>query len=387
MISAIAVAGITVGTFALIVVLSVFNGFEGLVTSLFNTFNPELIITPKLGKTFQFDEENKVKLLSINDIGHLTEIVEGNALLKFRDKQYIATIKGVGNNYENIGRLDSMIIDGSYQLSDAGTSKAIVGSGIAYYLDLRPDDPVNLLQIYVPSRGEFNILDTEGMFNVESIPVSGVFSVQQEFDSKYVIVPISFARVLFDYTDEVTAIEIALHKNSNSEKVKSQITKLIGNQFNIQNRFEQQKLLYSVMRTEKWAIFFILTFILILASFNVIGTISILIMEKKDDIGTLSHLGSTQTLVKKIFLFEGIMISMGGVIIGLLLGTIVCLVQQEFGIINLGGDGSFVIDAYPVKIKFQDIVLVFITVLTIGFITVWYPVHRISNNFFGIKRF
>lgn len=386
-ISAIAVAGITVGSFALIVVLSVFNGFEGLVTSLFNTFNPEIRITAREGKTFHFSEFKKNELKANKEIAFISETIEENALLKFKDKQYIATIKGVGNDFLNLSRLDTLIIDGSYRLSEEGKSFAIIGSGVAYYLDLRPDDPIDLLQIYVPGKVEPNPMSLEGLFHVESIPVSGVFSVQQEFDSKYVIVPINFARSLLEYSDEVTAIEIGLSKNTQIEMVKAKISKIFGPEFNVQDRFEQQKLLYSIMRTEKWAIFLILTFILILASFNVIGSISILILDKKDDIGTLSHLGSSHSLIKNIFLTEGIMISLGGAIIGLITGTIVCLIQQEFGLIKLAGNGSFVIDAYPVKIKFQDIFLVFISVITIGFFTVWYPVHRISNNFFKTKRF
>lgn len=386
-ISAVSVAGVTVGAFGLIVVLSVFNGFEGLVTSLFNTFNPEIRITVKEGKTFHFTDELREQLMQVKGVSHLTETVEENALLKYRDKQYIATIKGVDKEFEKNSRLDTMIIDGAYRLTDGETLFAIAGSGVAYYLDLRADDPQELLQVFVPQRGSKDQLSIEGQFNVETIRVSGVFSVQQEFDSKYVIVPVSFARSLLNYTDEVTAIEIGLEKNVKPADIKPAISGILGNEYQIKDRFEQQELLYSIMKTEKWAIFLILTFILILASFNVIGSISILILDKRDDIGTLSHLGSTQSLIKRIFLTEGILISTGGAVIGLITGTLVCWIQQEYGIIKLGGTGSFVIDAYPVIIEFSDVLAVFMTVLLIGFVTVWYPVHRISSGFLKINRF
>jgi len=223
-------------------------------------------------------------------------------------------------------------------------------------------------------------------FNSKTIFPSAIFSIQQDFDTKYAVVPIAFARELLDYTDEVTAVELGIEPDFEVEKIKVAVKKILGEGFVVKNRFEQQQLLYKIMHSEKWAIFLILTFILIIATFNVISSLTMLILDKKKDIAVLHSMGANNRLIKRIFLFEGTMISIGGALLGLLLGGLISLVQQEFGIISLGGGGgTFVVDAYPVQIKLSDFALVFTTVIFLGFIAAWYPVKQISAKYLQQK--
>ncbi len=385
-ISGISVVGITIGTMALIVVLSVFNGFESLVESLFNTFNPDILITPKEGKTFHSNEfpENSIK--NIPGVIYYTQVVEENALIKQNAKQHIIRIKGVSEDFRQMSRLDSMMVDGEFELKYEDKNYAVLGAGVAYFLGFNLTDFSDPLTIYVPRRTSGSGINFANAFNQKLIHASGVFSVQQDFDVKYVIVPIDFARDLLEYDDEVTAIELGLDKDSDVRKIQAEIQKLLGDDYSIKNQFQQQELLYKIMRSEKWAIFLILSFILIIATFNVIGSLSMLILDKKKDIAVLHALGANKKLVKRIFLTEGLMISLFGAVFGLTFGALICWLQQEFGLISLGsGDGSFIIDSYPVKMKVLDFVYVFITVFVIGFGAAWLPVKQISKKYLEQK--
>jgi len=380
-ISGISVVGVTVGTMALVIVLSVFNGFESLIVSLFNSFNPALSISVKEGKTFHFDEFPADSIKNIPGVFVMTRVIEENALLKYRNKQYIATIKGVSPEFEVMSGLDTMLIDGTFQLKSENQSHIILGAGVAYYLHASIADPLNPVTVFVPRR-EGNIgTSMEKAFNSRNIFPSAIFSIQQDFDIKYAVVPIDFARELLEYDDEVTAVELGLSAGADQNKIQREIKRILGEKYDIKNRFEQQVLLYKIMKSEKWAIFFILTFILIIATFNVIGSLTMLILEKKKDIAILHSMGASKQLIKRIFLFEGIMISIGGALTGLILGGIISWLQQQFGFISLGsGTGTFVIDAYPVQIKLTDFIMVFVTVVSIGLIAAWYPVNQLSKK-------
>lgn len=371
---------------ALIIVLSVFNGFEGLITSLFNAFNPDFTITVAKGKTFHFDEFPEDDIKKIPGVFALTQVVEENALLKYRDKQYIATIKGVSSGFEQMSGIDTMLIDGKFALKESGMPRMIMGAGVAYYLGASLLDLLNPVTVYVPQR-EGNISSNpDQAFNSKNIFPSSVFSIQQEFDSKYVIVPVEFVRELLNYSDEVTSVEVGLEKGYSAEEVETSIRKVLGPDFRVKNRFEQEELLYKIMRSEKWAIFFILTFILIIATFNVISSLTMLILDKKKDIAVLHSMGASNRLIRHIFLIEGVLISVGGALAGLITGGIISWIQQNYGIISLGGgSGSFVVDAYPVKIILSDFLLVFATVVVIGFAAAWYPVRRISDQYLSQK--
>jgi lipoprotein-releasing system permease protein len=383
-ISAISLVGVTVGTMALIIVLSVFNGFEGLITSLFNSFNPDLSITAEKGKTFDYATFPHEKVQNLPDVLVLTQVVEENALLKYRDKQYIATIKGVSDEFEEMSGLDTMLIAGKFLLHDNGQPRLVLGAGVSYFLGASLNDLLNPVIVYVPRReGRFGA-SIEQAFNSKGIFPSAIFSIQQDFDVKYAVMPIATARALLDYTTEVTSVEVGLVKGKeyNVKKVKEEIRNILGSGYVVKDRFEQQALLYRVMQSEKWAIFLILTFILIIATFNVISSLTMLILDKKKDVAVLHSMGASNRLIRRIFLLEGIMISIGGALLGLFLGGLISWLQQTFGLISLGGGtGTFVVDSYPVAIKATDFLLVFATVIILGLVAAWYPVRHISSKY------
>jgi ABC-type lipoprotein release transport system permease subunit len=367
-------------TTALIIVLSVFSGFERLVISLFNAFNPDVAITLKEGKTFDSTMLSEDKLRKIPGVMYLTEVIEENALVKYKDKQYIATIKGVSEDYAKMCGLDTMMTEGKFLLQDGDRDFAVLGYGVAYYLGANLEDYVNPISIYVPRRNASFSGGFSNAFNNEVIFPSGFFSVQQDFDIKYVILPLRFVKKLLEYDKQITGLEIGIAKGADVERIQRQISQLTGNKFYVKNRYQQQALLYKIMKSEKWAIFLILTFILIIATFNVIGSLSMLILDKKRDIAVLQCLGASQTKVKRIFMAEGLLVSFIGAAGGLILGGITCLLQQMYGFVKLGSPNStFVVSAYPVHMQVQDFIFVFITVLLIGSLATWYPVFNIRK--------
>ena len=385
-ISGISVMGITVGTMALIVVLSVFNGFESLISSLFNSFNPDLEITVDKGKTFSLEQVNATGIKNIPGILYLVEVVEENALLKNGSRQFIARMKGVSEDFELMTEVDSAIIDGEYRLQQGQRACAVFGAGVSYHLGVIPDDFADPIEIYVPSRTADFKPGLEQPFNQANVIPKGVFSIQQDFDLSIVLVPLWFARNLLEYTNEITALEIGLAKDADVDAVKSSIKEIVGEGFSVKDRFEQEEMLYKIMNSEKWVVFLIMAFILMIATFNVIGSLSMLIIDKQKDIAVLHSLGADYKLIRRIFLLEGLLISFSGAFIGLILGGLISWVQQEFGIIRLGqGDGSFIIDAYPVLVRGIDFLYVFLTVFVIGFAAAWFPVRRISGKYFEQK--
>lgn len=379
-ISGISIAGVLICTAALIIVLSVFGGFERLVISLFNAFNPDVAITVNEGKTFASTMIPEDQLRKIPGVKYLAEVIEENALVKYKDKQYIATIKGVSEDYAKMCGLDTMMSEGKFVLQDGDRNFAVMGYGVAYYLGANLDDYVNPISIYVPRRTASFSGGFSDAFNNEVIFPSGFFSVQQDFDIKYVILPLRFVKKLLEYDKQITGVEIGIVKGADVDQIQSQISRLVGNKFLVKNRYQQQELLYKIMKSEKWAIFLILTFILIIATFNVIGSLSMLILDKKRDIAVLQCLGASQTKVKRIFLAEGLLVSFIGAAGGLILGGITCFLQQKFGFVKLGSANStFVVSAYPVHMQVQDFIFVFFTVLLIGAIATWYPVFNIRK--------
>ncbi len=384
-ISMITMVGLGIGTAALIVVLSVFNGFEEVIKSNYNTFNPDFLIKSSSGKTISFDAFPREKLLELEGVKDLVKVVEEDVLFKYRDKQFIAKIKGVSENYTKVSPLDTMMVDGYFVLQEGTSNFAIVGAGVAYYLDINPRAITRFLSVYVPKRGNASSFNFQTAFNNESIHPSGVFSVQSEFDEKYVLVPLRFAKKLLDYEDEITALEIFAETNSDIRAVEKDLRQLLGDAYIIKNRFQQNEALFKVMRSEKTAIFLILVFILILSSFNMIGSISILIVEKLKDIAVLKSMGADRVLVRRIFFIEGFLISFIGSLGGLFFGFMVLWLQQEFGLLQLGGgEGGFIIDAYPVAMRAIDFVYVFVTVLLIGSLASIYPVRMLTRKYESI---
>ena len=383
-ISMISLAGVTIGTMALIIVLSVFNGFDDLIKSLYNSFDPDLKITLAEGKSFVPGDTLLRHLSTDKDIAFYSRVIEENALIKYGKKQYVATIKGVDHNFKKINGLDTMIIDGDYRLEDNHESYAIVGQGVAYYLQIILKG-ITPMVIYVPKKSASMSLNAAEAFNPRYIFASGIFAIEAENDAKYIIVPLRFAQELLDDTLSVNAIEMKLAAGKNDEKIQQKIQQMVGPKYKVANRYQQKEVFYRIMKYEKWAIFMILSFILMVASFNIVGSLSMLIIEKKKDIATLSSLGADRKLIQRIFLHEGTMISFFGACIGLVLGLLVCWLQMKFGLVKLQGSGSFIINAYPVSVKLTDLILVFITVMGMGYLAALYPVHFIIKRYLGNK--
>jgi lipoprotein-releasing system permease protein len=379
-ISGISAGGVAVGTMALVCVLSVFNGFESLITDMFSAFDPDLKITLTHGKTFQDNSKEFNELRKLKSVAYFTEVVEENALLRFKEKQMPATIKGVSDEFERMTMIDSIMYDGSFILYDGAFQRSVPGLGVASTLSLgsRFIDP---LYIYAPKRSsKVNLLRPENSFNQMATFVSGIFTVKQAvYDEHYVLVSLNFARDLFEYDkNTVSSIELKLKDGINKDDAQKQIKTLLGTNYQVKNRYEQQESFFKIMKIEKWITYLILCFILLIASFNIIGSLSMLIIDKKADIQTLRNIGADNQLIKRIFLFEGWMISAVGAFIGIGLGGLICLLQEHFGILKLGN--GYVVDAYPVVTNLLDIFLVFITVLTMGFLAAYYPVRYIRTK-------
>jgi lipoprotein-releasing system permease protein len=362
---------------SLIIVLSVFNGFESLVISLYNSFDPDIKITPLSGKSFQEREIKSIDFHSVPGISHVTKVLEENALLKYKDKQYIATIKGVSPEFFKMTRLDTMLVEGSLMPEKNETQFAVAGQGVAYFLGLIINDRFNPLSVYVPRKGNRNSMLPEDAFNNLFLNVNGVFSIQQDFDAKYVIVPISYVEKLLESKGSLSALEIGLQKNADMNLMAEVLKEKLGPGFKVSTKYQQHELLYKIMQSEKWAVFLILSFILLIATFNVISSITMLIIDKQKDATILWSMGAGINQIRRIFMLEGLMITLSGAIGGLVLGFLVCLAQMKFGFVKLGGSGSFVIDAYPVKMEGLDFVYVFITVLVIGIFAAWFPAKKI----------
>lgn len=380
-ISSISVAGVMVGTMALIIILSVFNGLEDMVKSIFGTFDPDLEIRITEGKVFNPDQKKIASLGEIKGIEAWSVILEENALLRYDDRQYIATVRGVEDDYSKVTDLDSAMWDGEFVLrAENGREHAVVGMGIANTLGIGLNflDPIN---IYVPRRtGKVRNIDLTNAFVREWIFPSGIYSVEQDFDSRYIFIPITVMRRLLEYDSEISAIEIKFDGSSSIEEIQAEVEALFGPDFTVKNQYQQQEIFYKVMRSERLAIFLILSFILLIASFNVIGSLTMLIIEKERDIEILRSLGANNSLIKKIFIFEGWLISIFGALSGLLLGGFVCWLQMHYGLLKLEGD-TLIIDTYPVIMKLPDFFLVLGTVLLIGFGAAWYPVRYMSKRY------
>lgn len=380
-ISGISVLGVATGTMALVIVLSVFNGFDEVVKSLFSTFDPDIKISAVEGKTFVPGEDQTDALMALPGVQALSEVIEENVLLLYGEKQHIATIKGVDDAFDAVSGLDSMVYDGSMKLKDRNRPYAVVGQGVAYSLRIGLNFVDPLFVYTIDRKSQINMSQPEESIRREFIYPSGIFAIEQDYDSRYIITPIEFVRELLDYDREVSFLELKLDPAFPAESVQRDIESIMGEGFKVQNRQQQNELFYRVMKSEKWAIFLILTFILIIASFNIIGSLSMLIIEKKKDIVTLRNLGANNRLIQRIFLVEGWLISVIGSLTGLFLGTAISWIQQHFGVIKLSSSGTFIIDAYPVRIEPTDIALIWVTVLVIGLLAARYPVKQISRKY------
>lgn len=378
-ISGISACGICVGTLALVCVLSVFNGFQDLIGQYFTAFDPPLKITLAKGKTFEANlpELNKIKTLP--EVEVYSEVIEDNVLLRYADKQVPAVLKGVTEKFQLTSGIDSIFREGEFKLRDKYHYFAVMGQGLAYTLGAGVYfiDP---LYIYAPkSKVKVNIARPDNAFNQKGMFLSGIFAVNQsEYDSQYVIIDLELAQELFQYENLLTSIEIKLKDGANLERTEKKIQKILGDKFIVQNRHEQKVEFFKMMQIEKWITYLILSFILLIAIFNIIGSLTMLILDKKEDIKTLHSLGANDQTIRRIFLYEGWMISVIGAFIGIAVGVILVLLQQYIGIIRLSG--SYVITYYPVRLAVIDLIIIFFTVVGLGFLASYYPTKFINKN-------
>ena len=369
---------------ALIIVLSVFNGFQSLINTFFSSFDPDLKISPVEGKMFDPKEFDFEKIKSLPGVVHYAEIIEEVALLKYGTQTYAAVVKGVPENFPKYTIIDSLIIDGKFILENQGINYAVVGQGVAYNLGIRPEftDP---LLLYVPKKGKQVSVNPARAINHNYIFPSGIFAVLEEIDAKYIIVSHKFAAELFESDDQVSTVEIGLAKDINPKKLQMEIEKIVGSGFHVKNKYQQHDLIFKTMQSEKWAAYLILVFILVIASFNILSSLSMLIIDKKEDIMILRSMGADSKTIGQIFLFEGWMISIVGAVTGTLLGLALCWLQITFEIISFPDNGTFLITGYPVQIVFTDIIFILGVVLLIGFFASWYPIKFISQKYLTDK--
>ncbi|MBQ1698567.1 MAG: ABC transporter permease [Bacteroidales bacterium] len=374
-ISFIAILGVAGMSAALVVILSVFNGFDSIISSMVNQFDPDMKIAPVKGKTFTMTEDIRSQLYDIEGVEGVSFTVEETALFQYDNYQYIATIKGVDNSYAQVCDIPANVIIGEYLLQDtSGVPFAIVGSDIAANLWVQPNG-LTPMKVYAPrSTAKVTTLPSEAFSSGFLMP-SGVFHIHQDFDAKYVIAPLSFTKELLELKDdEFSAIEI--RTNGDDDAIAARIRQLIGDRFTIKNRYQQQDTLYKIMQSEKLSIFVMLTFIIIIASFNIVGALAMLIIDKKGDIATLSHLGANNGFLRSIFVRTGQLITITGVVSGIAIGLLVCWLQLHFQLLTFP-EGSYIIDAYPVEVRGFDVIATAVIVTAIGFLAALVPTRRL----------
>ena len=383
-ISGISVIGVAVATMALVVTLSVFNGFHDLVASFFTTFDPQLKVTPVMGKTVAADDPILTQIKQLPEVDVATESVEDQALVIYRGRQAMVTVKGVEDNFDQLTHIKEILLgDGEYELHAADMFYGIPGIRLAEQLGTGYlyEEP---LKVYAPRReGQLNMANPmDGLVEDELFSPGVIFQVSQsKYDKNYILTSIDFARRIFEQQGMVSALELRLKPGSNFERVKSEIKDIAGDKYYVKDRFEQQDDTFKIMKIEKLMAYIFLTFILMIACFNIIGSLSMLIIDKKDDVVTLRNLGASDKQIVRIFLFEGRMISAIGAVLGIILGLALCWAQQTFGLVKLGSSSaSFVVNAYPVSVHPEDVILIFITVLVVGFLSVWYPVRYFAKR-------
>ena len=385
-ISGVSVCGVAFATLAMVCTLSVFNGFQDLVQTMFTAFDPELKITSVTGKVFDADDDRMKNVQEMPEVEIFSKSLEDNAMVQYKGRQAMVVIKGVEDNFNQLTAIDSILYGrGELKLRDEVASYAIPGIELVSVLGtgIRFLDP---LEVYAPKRGvKLNVANPSTGLRMDYLHSSGLtFAVnQQKYDDSYILTSLDFARNLFQYDTEVSSIELKLYPNADVDVVKKKISKFLGDDFLVQDRYEQQMDTYRIMEVEKLISYLFLSFILLIACFNVIGSLSMLIIDKREDVITLRNLGADNQLIFRIFLFEGCLISFIGALVGVCGGLMLCLLQQEFGFLSLGsGDsaGAFVVDAYPVSVHFCDVMLVTITVLVVGFLSVLYPVRYLSRR-------
>lgn len=378
-ISWISVLAIAVGTGALVIILSGMNGLTGLVETLYNSFNPDMKITSVAGKVFMADDALVLRIQQVNGVASVSRTLDDNMLLKFDNRMQIVRIKGVDENFLLVTRFDTLLTEGNFLAPKAKENQVVLGKGVAYRLGVGLADMFTPISVYCPKRGHSTSLNPEEAFNEAKCYPSGLFGINDDFDFTYSFISYETARDILEYPkNSVSGIEISLQPGADAGKVEEEIRKIAGAGLLVQNKYEQNDVLFKTLQTEKLWTFIILAFVLLIATFNIIGALTMLIIEKKKDIKILSALGADVSLIRKIFMTEGLMIIFIGSVIGILLGYGLCLLQQQYGFIRF--EEGYIIDAYPVETRFGDFIAIAVTVLLIGFLAAIYPVRVFTRK-------
>lgn len=375
-ISWISVFSVTIGTFALVVVLSAFNGLEKLVESLFESFDADIRIELNEGKTFHSNTIDYDKLTAIPGVASYTRVLKEVCGVRYKKQQTIVQLKGVDESYLEMSKIDSNVVEGRTVLQANNVNYAIIGYGISLQLNLNVNTGVENLTMYAPKRGKISSLNAMNSVYRKQISPAAIFYLSPEYDNKYIITSLDFAQDLLQYEDEISSIEVLAEKGTDLEELAERLSLFFGDQFSVKSRLEFNQILYKTNKTEKWVTFLILVFILTIAAFNILSSLSMLIIDKKKDINTLMHLGANKKLIRSIFFLEGMLINLTGALTGLVLGVVVCLLQEHVGLIRLEGG---IVDYYPVSLNPVELVYILITVIIIGFLTSWYPVRNLTK--------
>ena len=379
--SRISMLAIAVSSGAMIVLFSVFNGFEGLVRELYSAFYPEIKVTPATGKFFATDSSQYTHICNIEGVLTVAPVLEDNVLVNSGDEQVPVTLKGVDNRYFHVNNIHDYIVDGADTFTKLTQPVAIAGRHIADQIGVSPENPFSRITLHYPNTKSANmVLNPENAFQTLELQPTGIFNIQDEFDAKYLLAPLPQVQTLFQEEGQLSAFEVKLKEGEDADVVKGRLEKLLGKPYTVETRIEQNRSLYKVMRIEKWATYAILLFVLLIASVNMIGALSLLVLEKQKDMAMLQAMGAQQRMVRLIFLGEGALWSLVGGLLGLLLGTLICMGQQRFGWIKLSG---FIIDAYPVRMLWTDYIWILVTVLCVGLLAAWLPAMRAARKGVG----
>ena len=379
-ISGISMIGIMVSTAALVVVLSVFNGMSDIIGGWFNALHADYEVTLREGKSFSVDSFPIKQLQEIPEVKMVNEIVCDLSLANYDNRQELLYIKGVPGNYLKDNHFEKLIVDGDTTLWKIQEPCAIFGTGAAGKLEINLLS-YNLVKLYYPKRTKKNFANASDAFNTQYLIPSGVLCTNTNYDENYIVCPIEFVRELMNYEGEVTSIEIQLKEGANAEKCRAKIMAVIGDKYRLKNLYEQEESLYKTMKSEKFVIYLILVFILILAAFNIIGALGMLILEKKTDTAVLFSMGASKSLIQSVFVYEGLLVSALGGLAGTVVGALICLLQQTFHIVKLGGGGAhYIIPYYPVQIKFTDLLAVLVTILIISLLTSILPAYNLKKS-------
>ena len=370
-ISRIAVLAFAVCTAALIIILSTMNGFEHLIFSMYNKFNPEIKISLSAGKVFESEAViNKIKVLE--GVSFVLPALEDNAVIQNGDYQTVCTVKGVDSQYFAVNDLQVLLNSGEAIVKDNGVNYVVMGAGISQKINADASGPFNQINLISPRRGQFSVSDMDAVNTMTIVP-SGVLTLDESMSNKYVFVPLDFAQTLFDRPAQASAIEVHVKPGTDITLLQDKLQSTLGTGFKVQNRMEQQASLYKMFRSEKWASYAILTFVLLIAAFNALGSLTMLVMEKKQDIKTLSYIGARPQLIRSVFFNNGFLLAAIGTTIGLCLGIALVLAQDHFGLIKMQGA---IVENYPVKLMFEDILLIASTALGLGVLTGLYPAYK-----------